>query len=267
MIDFQLRRTLADRAFATEMVNYAIKVHRYGASMRTVLSATLSHASSSAQMIALPLIRCPTVFFQVPPGGRVLFPAFQEFAEKNLKIARGEILAITPIVTASERRAFEQFACDNYLAFVEDSTALAINRTAANLAKVCACSELPGQPLALSTLPAPPLTSSSPFPRPPPTFQDSLCSGIHDTRLVNNSVLVNFPSEVSDDPPTPAGYPPFLTPSLLHNNFVPGQRRGLQNQRQVPARRAVQDQILRTGQTAWTGLQISVRPCLMGRMP
>lgn len=50
-----------------------------------------------------------SVFFDVPPGGRALFPKFQEFAQKTLKIARGDSCIIAPVVAASQRANFERW--------------------------------------------------------------------------------------------------------------------------------------------------------------
>lgn len=43
--------------------------------------------------------------FDVPPGGQAVFRSFQPFAAKALRIARGNICAILPIVPASRREA------------------------------------------------------------------------------------------------------------------------------------------------------------------
>lgn len=45
------------------------------------------------------------LFSKLPPGGQAVFPTFQPFADKALRIARGDACALLPIVPASQRQA------------------------------------------------------------------------------------------------------------------------------------------------------------------
>lgn len=117
----------------------------------------------------------------------------------------------------------------------------------------------------LALLPHPPLTHFHPrglTPGPPchPKHpQDNFCYGISDTNLQNDTIVFSR-SDASKQYPGPPGMRPFLTPQTHFSAFSPTMQRGVANQRYVPVRAIAQNEVMRTGKTAWTGLQLSVRP-------
>lgn len=93
---------------------------------------------------------------------------------------------------------------------------------------------------------------------PAGSLQADFCAGIVDTNIQNN-IIVYPRSNASTIFPSPAGMLPFFTPQIYLSSYMPGSSQGIFNQRLVPARALAQNEVLRTGKTAWTGLQLLVR--------